>query len=401
MSQAFNLLWEALVKKMYWLPLLALLIVPAVSFGADLANGQQLNRNCALCHGAYGQGANGRLSPRLAGLPEFYLQKSIQDYISGKRNNPTMMETSGLAHMKQSDIDDLVAYLSSLELSRDQRFNVAQRMPGSADNGKTLYMGDCKTCHGKDGQGKEKKDSPPLAAQHPEYLFQSIKMFQGKAREHADDPEDETFEDYSDAELLDMIAFASTLDDGMVVAGERFMPPRLPRRSAMTLRDRSSPSASPPSSSRGAPKKRPAAGLQITDITQTVAQMALRPGVTQEDAVESMLSKAVELNLRLVGSQEVSKELRSRGVETPFLAIYQFCNPMDARTMIINNPIFASYMPCRISLVEDRGGKLWLMMLNLDMLINSELLPQEVVDTAIKVNQQMLEIMVAGATGEF
>ena len=58
-------------------------------------------------------------------------------------------------------------------------------------------------------------------------------------------------------------------------------------------------------------------------------------------------------------------------------------------------------MPCRIPLVEDGNGETWLMMLNLDMLIDSELLPTEVVDTAIKVNQQMLDIMVAGATGEF
>jgi uncharacterized protein (DUF302 family) len=114
-----------------------------------------------------------------------------------------------------------------------------------------------------------------------------------------------------------------------------------------------------------------------------------------------MLSKAVELNLRLVGRQDVSKELESRGVDSPYLSIFQFCNPMDARVMVINNPIFASYMPCRISMVEDQSGKTWLMMLNLDMLINSELLPSAVVDTAIKVNQQMLDIMVAGATGEF
>jgi uncharacterized protein (DUF302 family) len=74
---------------------------------------------------------------------------------------------------------------------------------------------------------------------------------------------------------------------------------------------------------------------------------------------------------------------------------------MDARVMVVANPIFSSYMPCRISVVEDSEGKAWVMMLNLDMLINSELLPPEVVDTAIKVNQQMLDIMVAGATGEF
>ena len=362
------------------------LTLPYASMAADLANGERINKNCALCHGIFGQGATGRLSPRLAGLPEYYLRKSIADYISGKRINPTMMKTSGLAQMSQQDIDDVTAYLSSLKIARDQRFNILQIVQGNPKNGEELYMDDCKTCHAQDGLGKEKKDSPPLAGQHPEYLFQSIQMFKGKVREHADDPDDETFTDYTNQEVLDMLAFAATLDDTLIVPGERFMPPRL-----MAARP---PEPMPP-------RPAPGGGLRITDITQTVAQMELKPGVTREDAVQAMLSKAVELNLKLVGSQEVSKELEARGVETPFLAIYQFCNPMDARTMIINNPIFASYMPCRISLVEDAQGKYWLMMLNLDMLINSQLLPQAVVDTAIKVNRQMLDIMVAGATGEF
>ncbi|MCB1758699.1 MAG: c-type cytochrome [Gammaproteobacteria bacterium] len=381
------------MKKSLLSVLALFLCFPLLTQAADLANGERINKNCALCHGIFGQGANGRLSPRLAGMPEYYLHKSIKDYISGKRINPTMMETSGLAQMAQKDIDDVVAYLSSLDIAKDQRFNILQRMPGNPQEGEDLYDDDCKTCHGKDGFGKKKKESPPLAGQHPEYLFQSVQMFKGKVREHADDPDDETFDDYSDTEVLDMIAYATTLDDVKVVTGAHFTPPRLmAARPPMPL-----PSARPVPVRPAAPK----GGLRITDITQTVAQMELKPGVSREDAVQAMMSKAVELNLRLVGSQEVSKELESRGVETPFLAIYQFCNPMDARTMIINNPIFASYMPCRISLVEDPNGKLWLMMLNLDMLINSQLLPQEVVDTAIKVNQQMLDIMVAGATGEF
>ena len=41
------------------------------------------------------------------------------------------------------------------------------------------------------------------------------------------------------------------------------------------------------------------------------------------------------------------------------------------------------------------------MMLNLDMLINSQLLPPELTEVAIRVNQAMLDVMVAGATGEF
>ena len=40
------------------------------------------------------------------------------------------------------------------------------------------------------------------------------------------------------------------------------------------------------------------------------------------------------------------------------------------------------------------------MMLNQDMLINAELLPAEVVETAIRVNQQMLDVMTAGASGK-
>jgi len=34
------------------------------------------------------------------------------------------------------------------------------------------------------------------------------------------------------------------------------------------------------------------------------------------------------------------------------------------------------------------------------MLVNSNLLPPEVVEIAIRINQSMLDIMVAGATGE-
>ena len=142
-------------------------------------------------------------------------------------------------------------------------------------------------------------------------------------------------------------------------------------------------------------------GLEITDISQTVAKMGLEEGVSIEDAIEAMMSKAAEKNLKLVGQQHVSRELEARGVDSPYLSILQFCDPMDAKTMIIANPIFASYMPCRIAVVEDEDKKPTLMMLNLDMLVNSKLLPADVIETAIRVNQDMLDIMVAGATGEF
>jgi len=368
-----------------WFLICAVLLFSMPVYAVDLANGEQLNRNCALCHGVFGQGTAGRLSPRLAGLPKEYLIKALGDYTHGKRINPTMMEAIGLADMPMSDIEDVSAYLNMLDLGRDARFNVPQTMPGDPKAGKGLFKGDCKTCHGKDGRGKPKKEAPPIAGQHSEYIFQSIKMFQGRLREHDNDPEDETFDDYSDQEIMDIIAFVTSLDDARVVEGEQFIAPKM----VMSEKKKA----------QIAKAKSP--GLKITDISQTVAQMALKEGVDIQDAIDAMRSKAIDLNLKLVGEQHVSKELEARGVETPYLSIFQFCNPMDAKMMIVNNPIFASYMPCRISLVEDQEGVMHLMMLNLDMLINSALVSRDVVDTAIRVNQQMLEIMVAGATGEF
>ena len=140
--------------------------------------------------------------------------------------------------------------------------------------------------------------------------------------------------------------------------------------------------------------------IQITDIKQTVVRMALQDGVTTDMAEEAMIAKADEIGLKKVAQQKVSKFLARKDVKMPHLSIFPFCNPLDARLMVMADPVFSSYMPCRISMVEDADGKLWLMMLNLDMLINSKLLPNEVVETAIRVNQQMLDVMTAGAAGK-
>lgn len=139
----------------------------------------------------------------------------------------------------------------------------------------------------------------------------------------------------------------------------------------------------------------------INDIFQSVVKMSLKGGVSAEDAAEAMTSKAVELNLKIVGRQRVHEEVRARGQEARHLEILQFCDPEDAVKMVTLDPIYAAYMPCRVALVEDTEGKMWLMMLNLDMLINSNTLPPELQEIAIRVNQAMLAIMTAGALGEF
>ena len=368
------------MKKLVLTVALLGLSLPVIA--ANLANGERINKNCALCHGIYGQGAPGKLSPRIAGLPKEYIIKAMKDYRDGKRLYPLMVRTSGLNEMTEADYEDVATYLANLDLSSDRRFSVVSR-GGSADKGKEIYWDECKVCHAKDGYGKPKKEAPPLAGQHPAYLYTAMSGFQQKARIHDNDPEDDSFDEYKSNELIDVTAYLSTLDDKKIVEGYEFTPPVIKQ---------------PVVAAKETPKT---AGLEITDIKQTVVRMELEDGISKVDAAAAMESKAVELNLKLVGKQMVSDELEARGVETPHLSIYQFCNPMDAKVMVVANPIFSSYMPCRISMVEDAEGKTWLMMLNLDMLINSELLPANVIETATKVNQQMLDIMLAGASGDF
>ena len=141
--------------------------------------------------------------------------------------------------------------------------------------------------------------------------------------------------------------------------------------------------------------------VQMFDVGQTVIKMALAEGVGPQDAVEAMLSTAAELNMKMVGHQNVGKELQSRGIDSPDLEILQFCNPEDAIKMVKFNTIYAAYMPCRIALVQDSEGKYWLEMLNLDMIINAYALPPELQAIAITVNGTMLSILTAGATGAF
>lgn len=126
--------------------LLALLSLPA--WAADLANGQMLSKSCALCHGIYGQGASGKLSPRIAGLPKEYIVKAIRDYVDKKRIYPLMVRTAELDRMSEKDIDDVASYLASLDLSSDRRFDIVPRLGVSAE-GKDIYKSDCKNCHAR------------------------------------------------------------------------------------------------------------------------------------------------------------------------------------------------------------------------------------------------------------
>ena len=81
------------------------------------------------------------------------------------------------------------------------------------------------------------------------------------------------------------------------------------------------------------------------------------------------------------------------------IEIFQFCDPLTAKKIVESSIDFAAYLPCRISLVEDNSGKGWLVMANLDPLIQQAKLTADVKKDALHVRDTLASIMQAGAKG--
>ena len=135
----------------------------------------------------------------------------------------------------------------------------------------------------------------------------------------------------------------------------------------------------------------------------TVWKKALAEGVSPDDAEEAMDSAAVELGILAVGKLPLSTQVeKMTGEKQRFLKIFQYCNPITAMTMVNHSDAFSAYLPCRISMIEDKQGKFWLYALDMDMMISGgKTLPPKLLEEATKVKSVMLAIMERGATGEF
>ncbi|MCU7839447.1 MAG: DUF302 domain-containing protein [Candidatus Thiodiazotropha sp. (ex Lucinoma annulata)] len=125
--------------------------------------------------------------------------------------------------------------------------------------------------------------------------------------------------------------------------------------------------------------------------------------LTPEEVEETMKFVANEHNMSNVGELPLSLDITAKkGSDYRFVKIYLFCNSLTAAQMLDYSDAYSAYLPCRITLIEDKQGKLWLMTLNMDMMIyGGESLPPELKEEAIKVKEYILDIMNRGATGEF
>jgi uncharacterized protein (DUF302 family) len=137
--------------------------------------------------------------------------------------------------------------------------------------------------------------------------------------------------------------------------------------------------------------------------TTMVKTIPVKEGIPAEDVVESMKSLAVQQGMLFVGESPFYKQVEAvTGKPFRFVAFYSFCDAMVGVKMIEYNSAYSAFMPCRISLVEDPEGRLWLHMMDLDLMIyGGKPLPPDVKEGAIRVRDSLDKILKGAAAGEF
>ncbi len=144
--------------------------------------------------------------------------------------------------------------------------------------------------------------------------------------------------------------------------------------------------------------------LETRDIADAfVWAVPVEEGISAEEVEESMKSLATARNFLFVGESPFYKQAEAvTGKPFRHVNLLNFCDARVGIKMINHNEAYTAFMPCTISVVEDKEGKLWLYTLNMDFLIHgARELPPELKADALKVRRTMREIMEGAAKGEF
>ncbi len=144
--------------------------------------------------------------------------------------------------------------------------------------------------------------------------------------------------------------------------------------------------------------------LTTGDIAKaTVRKVQVEDGITPDDVVESLNSVATTRGIKPVGDLPLSKEVEARtGKKQPYVRVLSYCNPMIAVKMVKYSMAYGAFLPCRIVLMEDAKGKLWLYAMDMDMMIHGgKELPPDMLAYGNSVKDTLYAMMDMAAKGEF
>lgn len=141
-------------------------------------------------------------------------------------------------------------------------------------------------------------------------------------------------------------------------------------------------------------------------INMMVAKKKAVDGLSFDEVIESMDLRANLLNMKKVGHNTPSAVIEATtGEPTPRLEMVSYCDIPTMRTILDYVPEFGVFVPCRITVLEDAAGDIWIMTMDwdvrwLDTAPNPTRISKELRDAAIYVRESLESIMEAGANGD-
>jgi uncharacterized protein (DUF302 family) len=144
----------------------------------------------------------------------------------------------------------------------------------------------------------------------------------------------------------------------------------------------------------------PGDGLTFSSAPVRIARIQVKAGVSFDDAVESMRLRANQRNLKYISVNQLGKEITTlSGKPSRRIEIFSFCDGLAAQQMIEADASMLAYMPCRIGMLEDAQGRVWLIAMLIDETV-MQALPTAARESAQRVTRTMQEVMVAAAEGD-
>jgi uncharacterized protein (DUF302 family) len=133
----------------------------------------------------------------------------------------------------------------------------------------------------------------------------------------------------------------------------------------------------------------------------------VKPGVSFDEVVESMMLRANKENLKFVGSNLMWKDFKAvlNDDSAPRVEVFSYCDIAVGRDLLRIIPEMAVFLPCRITVMEDADKNIWVMTLDwdvtwLDMAGKQMGITPELRQGARDIRKKMDSVMRAGANGE-
>jgi uncharacterized protein (DUF302 family) len=129
----------------------------------------------------------------------------------------------------------------------------------------------------------------------------------------------------------------------------------------------------------------------------------VKEGIAPQEVIESLKSLASSRNMLFVGESPFYKQVEAMtGEKYRYINFLSFCSASVGKLMVEYQDHYSGFMPCRIALVENNKGKLWLYSMNLDLMIHGgKQLPADLKEGALLVRKNIREMMEGAANGEF